>query len=145
VVQATVGVDVNAAVEEPPQPGGVLEVQLVHDQPVEAGLVEQVQERGVRLLAGVVKRVLVLGGTALDKQPDKRKIAALDGGEQRGLAPFSARLYGVAVRVGTRIQQHPCALAHLDGRADRPPQQHQQRRQSIHRRSRRRRIGKHKT
>jgi hypothetical protein len=66
VVQAAEGVDVDAMLEEPAQAGGVLEVQLAEDQRFEAGLVEQVKERGVRLFAGVIEGVLVLGGTTLD-------------------------------------------------------------------------------
>jgi hypothetical protein len=82
VVQATVDVDVDAPVEEPPQAVRVLEVQLVEDQPLEARLVEQVEEPGVRALAGVIERVLVPGRATLDKELDEREVAALDSGEQ---------------------------------------------------------------
>ena len=108
VVQAAEGVDVDAVLEEPAQAGGVLEVQLVEDQRLEAGLVEQVKERGVRLFAGVVEGVLIAGGTTLDEQPGEREIAA----------PFD----GVAVGVGAGIQQQPRAGADVGGRTDRPSQ-----------------------
>jgi hypothetical protein len=54
VVQAAVGVDGNAPVEEPLQTGDVLEVELVVDEVLEAGRVERVEEGGVALLRGVV-------------------------------------------------------------------------------------------
>ena len=90
MVQAAVDVDVNAAVEELAQPGGVLEVQLVDDKPFEAWLVEQVEERGVRLLARMVERVLVRGGATLDKHPGKREVTALDRIEQCAPLAFAA-------------------------------------------------------
>jgi hypothetical protein len=109
VVQAAEGVDVDAMVQEPAQAGGVLEVQLVEDQRSEAGPVEQVKERGVRLLAGVVGGVLVSCGATLDEQPGEREVATFDGVEQRRPPALAAPLDGVAVGVGAGIQQQPCA------------------------------------
>jgi hypothetical protein len=122
VVQAADGVDVDAMVKKPLQAGGVLEVQLVEDQRFVAGLVEQVKERGVRLLAGVVEGVLVAGGTTLDEQPGEREVAAFDRVEQRRHPALAAPLDGVAVGVGARIQQQPCAVADVGWWADRPSQ-----------------------
>jgi len=133
VVQAAVGVDVDATVEEPPQARGVLEVELVEDHLVEAGLVEQIEHRGVRLLAGVIEGVLVACGTTLGEQLDQRGIAMLDRVEQRRPAALAGPLDGVAVGVGTRIQQQLGAAAHVGRRAGRPSQQHQQRRQPVDR------------
>jgi hypothetical protein len=56
VVQAAVGVDVYTVVEEPAQPDEVFEVELVVDQILKSRPVQRVQQRGVGLLAGVVRR-----------------------------------------------------------------------------------------
>ncbi len=111
------GVDVDATVQEPAQAGRVLEVQLVEDHPVEAGLVEQVEEGGVRPLAGVVDRVLVLGGATLDEQPGEREIATFDRVEQRRPPALAAPLDGVAVGVGAGVQQQPRAATDIRRRA----------------------------
>ncbi|WP_207757092.1 hypothetical protein [Nonomuraea cypriaca] len=66
-MQGAARVHVHAAIEEPAQPGRVLEVQLAHHHAVEPRLVEQVEERGAGPLAGVVEGVLVRGRAALDQ------------------------------------------------------------------------------
>jgi hypothetical protein len=119
VVQATVDVDVDAPVEEPPQAVHVLEVELVEDQPLEARLVEQVEEPDVRALAGVIGRVLVPGRATLDKELDEREVAALDSGEQGRHATLAALLGGVAVGVGAGVQQQLGAAADVGRRAGR--------------------------
>jgi hypothetical protein len=113
VVQAAVGVDVDAVVEEPLQPGGVFEVELVVDEVLVPGRVEEVQEGGVALFAGVVEGVIVALGAALDQQLGELEVAALDGVVERRHLSLPAPLDGVAVRVGTRVQQQPRALAHV--------------------------------
>ena len=100
VVQAAVRVDIDAAGEEPGQAGGVLEVELVVDHALEAGRVEHVEQRGVRLLAGVVEGVLVPRRAALEQQPDEREVAAFHRVEQRGHAALAVPLDRVTVRVG---------------------------------------------
>jgi hypothetical protein len=127
-VQAAVGVDVDVAVEEPLQACGILEVEFVVDLVLVPGRVQDVQERRVALLAGVVEGVLVALGAALDQHPRELEIAALDGVEQRGHLPLAAPLDRVAVRVGAGVQQQPRTLAHVGRRPSRPAQQHQQRR-----------------
>jgi hypothetical protein len=122
VVQAAEAVDVDAMLEEPAQAGGVLEVQLVEDQRLEAGLIEQVEEPAVRLFAGMVEGVLVAGGTTLDEQPGQREIAMFNRVEQRRPPALAAPFDGVAVRVGAGIQQQPCAGADVGWRTDRPSQ-----------------------
>jgi hypothetical protein len=145
MVQAALGVDVCAAVEEPAQPGRVLEVQLVQHHSLVAGLVEQVENGRVRLLAGVVEGVLIRGRAALNEQPNQRKVAALHRVEQRRHAPLTAPLDGVTVRVRARVEQQPGAIADVRWCADRSAQQDQQRRQRVHRRGRRYRVGVQKT
>ncbi len=128
VVQAAVGIDVDAAIEEPLQPADVLEVELVIDQLLVPGRLERVEQLGVRVLACVVEGVLVAGGATLEEQSHECDVVALDGIEQRRLPALAAPLDGVAVRVGTGVEQQSRARANLHARAGRPSQQGQQRR-----------------
>jgi hypothetical protein len=104
------------------------------------------------LFAGVVERVLIAGRAAVQQQPNQGRVAPLDRSEQRRHAPLSAPLHGVAVRVGSGVEQQLCATPHIRRRAGRPAQQHQQRRQTadlgsrrigLQRRRQRRRVGEH--
>jgi hypothetical protein len=113
MVQAVVPVDVDAAVEEPAEAGGVFEVQLVVDHVLESGPVEQVEEPCAGLFAGVVEGVLVTVGASVEQQPNKVDITPLDGIEERRLAALATPLHGMAVRVGARIEQQPGAVADL--------------------------------
>ncbi len=137
------GVYVDPAVEEPPQSDGILEVQLVVDHGLEARLVEQVEERRVRLLARVVERVLVARRVTLEEEPDEREVAALHGIEQRGHPALAAPLDRVAVRVRAGVEQQFRAAANVRRRAGRPAQQHEQRRQPVGGGGRSRRVGPH--
>jgi len=140
VVQAAVGVDIDAAVEEPLQAGGVLEVELVVDEVLMARPVEYVEERGVALLARVVEGVLVALGAAVHEQPGELEVAPLDGVEERRHPPLAAPFHGVAVRVGARVEQQPRARAHVLARGGRAAQEHEQRRQAVDGRGRRGRV-----
>ncbi len=141
VVQATVRVDIDAAGEEPGQAGGVLEVELVVDHALEAGRVEHVEQRGVRLLAGVVERVLVRARIALEQQPDEREVAAFHRVEQRGHAALAVPLDRVTVRVGAGVEEQPHAVADVGGGTGRAAQHDEQRRQPAELGGRRRRVG----
>ena len=136
-VQAALGVDVHAVRQEPAQPGGVLEVELVPDQALEAGNVQGVEEAEVRLLAGVVEGVLVGGGAVVEQQPEQDRVAAFDGVEEGGLPPLAARLDRVRVRVGAGVEQQARALPQVGGAPDAAPQQRQQRGQTPDRGGRR--------
>jgi hypothetical protein len=136
MVQAAVRIDVHPALEEPAKSGGVLEVELVEDHALEARHEEQVELLGAGALAGVVERVLVLGGTALDEQAGDVEVAPLDCAEQSGHPALAAPLDGVAVRIGSGVKEQLGATAHPRRGADRPPHQHEQRRDTADRRGR---------
>ena len=73
------------------------------NQILEARPVQRVQQRCVRLFAGVIERVLIAGRASVEQQPNQGKVTPLDRSEQRRHEPLPALLERMAVRIRSGI------------------------------------------
>jgi hypothetical protein len=92
VVEAAALVHVRAARDEPAQPVEVLEVDLVSDIVLRAGLPEGIEHRRRAVLAGVVDGVVVPLGAVRDEELDQRHVVAVDGASNGEEVPVPAVL-----------------------------------------------------
>src|ERR1044072_5582200 len=87
VVEAAALVHVSAALEEEAKALEVLEVDLVSNVVLRAGLPERLEQRGAAVLARVVDRVVVALGAVVDEQPHELRVVAIDGAPNGGEVP----------------------------------------------------------
>ena len=133
VVEAAALVHVGAPLDEPAEPVEVLEVDLVPDVLLRAGLPEGVEHGRRAVLARMVDRVVVPLGAVLDEELDQRDVVAVDRAPDGVEVPAAAVLVlvRVRVRVGAGLEQQARALPDVRAGPGRSPEQVQERDEAV--------------